>query len=217
MSVESELKLVELICTRICHDLIGSVGALSNGIELLDDCDEDFLKEIQKLLADSSNALTAKLKLFRIVFGQSRKSESSISTVKSLLEPYVSVISRKNAPISLNINLSRTIEKNTYWEKLLMVLAIIGCDSLPRGGIIEIKDSAECIFCVSAIGKNACMNKEATEVMEQVHDNYEQVLENASPQVAPVVLAEEISCKLGVDMKVKTVFDRVDFCIKLKP
>lgn len=214
MSVESELKLVELICARICHDLIGSVGALSNGVELLDDCDADFLKETQKLLADSSNALTVKLKLFRIVFGQSLKSESSISNVKNLLEPYVSVMGRRNSPISLSINLSEAIEKNPYWEKLLMVLAIIGCDSLPRGGIIEIADSSECIFCVSAIGKNACMNKETAEAIEQVYDDYEQVLEKATPRVAPVVLAAEISRKLGVRMKVEAVSDRVDFYIK---
>ena len=35
MSVQVDLSVLELVCSRLCHDLVGPVGAAANGIELL--------------------------------------------------------------------------------------------------------------------------------------------------------------------------------------
>lgn len=42
MSEISSSALSEIICTRISHDLIGNIGAVSNAVELLEDGDMDF-------------------------------------------------------------------------------------------------------------------------------------------------------------------------------
>ena len=51
----------ELICTRISHDLIGNIGAVSNAVELLEEGDMDFLDDIKSILKTSSGVLSARL------------------------------------------------------------------------------------------------------------------------------------------------------------
>ena len=59
----------ELICTRISHDLIGNIGAVSNAVELLEEGDMDFLDDIKSILKVSSTVLSARQKFFRMAFG----------------------------------------------------------------------------------------------------------------------------------------------------
>ncbi len=63
-----EHSLDALVSSRICHDLISPVGAISNGIELLEGYAAR-MPEIE-LIADSVDNATAKLRFFRICFGQ---------------------------------------------------------------------------------------------------------------------------------------------------
>jgi len=41
---------MELLCSRICHDLISPVTAINNGMELREDDPDDMLNDIQDLL-----------------------------------------------------------------------------------------------------------------------------------------------------------------------
>ncbi len=47
--------LASLLCSRLCHDLMSPVGALSNGIELLaDEIDPDMRDKCIELLGESA-------------------------------------------------------------------------------------------------------------------------------------------------------------------
>lgn len=59
-----------LVSSRICHDLISPIGAISNGVELLSDGPGRNTPELG-LIGDSVNTAAAKLKYFRIAFGSS--------------------------------------------------------------------------------------------------------------------------------------------------
>ncbi len=60
--------LSALISSRICHDLISPVGAVSNGVELLTAMGASKSPELG-LITESVSAATAKLKFFRVAFG----------------------------------------------------------------------------------------------------------------------------------------------------
>ena len=67
-----DLKLAALMCSKICHDLISPVGALSNGIEVLaDDDDPEMREHAMTLLETSAAQATAKLKFARLAYGSS--------------------------------------------------------------------------------------------------------------------------------------------------
>ena len=77
--------LSALISTRICHDLINPIGAISNGLELLGDIAPQNSPELE-LVADSAEQASAKLAFFRIAFGNtSPGAEASGPTVLRLI------------------------------------------------------------------------------------------------------------------------------------
>lgn len=63
-----EEDLIALVSSRICHDLISPIGAISNGVELLSAPGKQLSPEMS-LIADSVGAASAKLRFFRIAFG----------------------------------------------------------------------------------------------------------------------------------------------------
>jgi len=66
----SSLDLASLLCSRLCHDLLSPVGALTNGLELLaEEHDPEMRKRCFELFEQSARISTDKLKFFRLAFG----------------------------------------------------------------------------------------------------------------------------------------------------
>ena len=66
----SSTDLAALLCSRLCHDLLSPVGAVSNGLELLaDEKDPEMRRRCFELLEQSSRISTDKLKFFRLAYG----------------------------------------------------------------------------------------------------------------------------------------------------
>src|SRR5258708_33501082 len=68
--VPDALELAALLCSRVCHDLISPVGAIVNGLEVLDDNpkpeDRDFALD---LIRKSAKTASARLQFCRLAFG----------------------------------------------------------------------------------------------------------------------------------------------------
>jgi len=75
MSVSVDLRILELVCSRICHDLVSPVGAVNNGIELIREIsDEDSLDsglqgEALALIAHSAEQGSRRLRVLRLAYG----------------------------------------------------------------------------------------------------------------------------------------------------
>lgn len=64
--------LVALICSRLCHDLAGSIGAVNNGVELLaEETDAAMREEAIGLIAQSASDAARRLSFFRLALGSS--------------------------------------------------------------------------------------------------------------------------------------------------
>ncbi|MDF1722761.1 MAG: histidine phosphotransferase family protein [Minwuia sp.] len=67
-----DLNFSALLSSRICHDLVGPIGALSNGIELMElEDDPAMATDALDLLKMSANNASNRLKFLRLVFGAS--------------------------------------------------------------------------------------------------------------------------------------------------
>src|SRR5690606_41497048 len=62
------MAVLELLCSRLCHDLVGPVGAVNNGLELVEE-DPSSLDDIMPLLTSSARQAWKRLDFFRIAFG----------------------------------------------------------------------------------------------------------------------------------------------------
>jgi len=61
--------VMELLASRICHDLISPVGAIHNGIEFMEEMGADAMDDALGLIKHSASQSTAKLAAFRMAYG----------------------------------------------------------------------------------------------------------------------------------------------------
>src|SRR3979490_53816 len=68
--VPDALELAALLCSRVCHDLISPVGAIVNGLEVLDDNPKPDDREFALgLIRKSAKTASARLQFCRLAFG----------------------------------------------------------------------------------------------------------------------------------------------------
>lgn len=132
----SPTELAALLCSRLCHDMLSPVGALSNGLELLrDERDPQMRQRCMELLEQSARISADKLKFFRLAygaaggFGQAVPVDEPRALVQALLGD--------NDRIVLAWAVSDAMLPKAA-VKVLLNLAAIGIDALPRGGNLDI-------------------------------------------------------------------------------
>lgn len=150
---DASLDLAALLCSRLCHDLLSPVGALSNGLELLaDERDPEMRKRCMELLEQSARTSADKLKFFRLAFGAAGGFGETVPVdePRALIDALVA----GNARITLNWTLGVPVLPKAA-VKVLLNLAHIGIESLVRGGTLdigaELRDGASEIV-VRAVG-----------------------------------------------------------------
>ena len=74
----SAAELAALLCSRVCHDIISPVGAINNGLELLDEGGAD--EDAMKLIRTSARNASARLQFARIAFGAAGSAGMLIDT-----------------------------------------------------------------------------------------------------------------------------------------
>lgn len=128
------LRMVELLCSRLCHDLSGPVGAIRNGVELLDDMGSD--AETAALVADSSRRAAARLRLFRLAYGQAGIQPAGGFT--DVRAAFVACLEGGKVQLSWPDEAAPT-DPPPGLAKLLLNGLILGDESLPRGGTLGIR------------------------------------------------------------------------------
>ena len=160
------LDLAALLCSRVCHDLISPVGAIVNGIEVMEeDKDEETKKFALDLIKKSATQASAKLQFCRLAFGAAGSAGAQIDlgdaekAARGLLE---------DGKTTLAWNLPRQLlAKNRV--KLLLNMLLIATGAIARGGTLTVdpvSDGEEVAgFVVTASGLNARLNPATIELL----------------------------------------------------
>ena len=125
-----------LLCARLCHDLLGPVGALGNGLELLAlDQDPAMRRQTLELMTSSSAAVAAKLKFFRLAFGTGgdMAQRLSITGVQTVINDFYAL--RPNIRLGWVVN---GVDLPHPMARILAVFAMLAGDALLRGGDLDI-------------------------------------------------------------------------------
>lgn len=132
----SSTDLAAMLCSRLCHDMLSPVGALSNGLELLaEERDAEMRGRIVELLEQSARISADKLKFFRLAFGAA----GGFGEMVPVEEPrgLIEALAGNNGRIELRWSLAVT-ELPKPAVKVLLNLALFGIEALVRGGELEI-------------------------------------------------------------------------------
>jgi len=154
-SAPDQLELAALLCSRVCHDLISPVGAIVNGLEVLDDNpkpeDRDFALD---LIRKSAKTASARLQFCRLAFGAAGSSGAQIDLgdAQTMARGHI-----EDGKTTIAWNLPRLLlPKNRV--KLLLNMLIIAQQTIPRGGTLTVDPLGEgetMSFRVTATGLNA--------------------------------------------------------------
>jgi histidine phosphotransferase ChpT len=125
--------LAALLCSRVCHDIISPVGAINNGLELLDEGGAD--EDAMDLIRTSALNASVRLKFARLAFGASGSVGASIDTGEA--EKAVRDFIGADRKTEITWSGPRAIiPKNKV--KLLLNLFLVAYGAIPRGGTIDI-------------------------------------------------------------------------------
>ncbi|MCG8561231.1 MAG: histidine phosphotransferase family protein [Hyphomicrobiales bacterium] len=156
----SELELAALVSSRICHDVISPVGAISNGLEVLaDESDEVMREHALDLIRKSAQQASAKLQFARLAFGAAGSAGAEIDlrdaekVARGILDGGKHTIDW-TGPVA-------NLPKDKV--KLLLNMVTIGLTTLPRGGAISVTvtgDAADAAFVVQCRGEHSRLPEE---------------------------------------------------------
>jgi len=149
------LDLAALLCSRVCHDLISPVGAIVNGLEVMeDDNDQETKAFAMDLIKKSVRQASAKLQFCRLAFGAagSAGAQIDLGDAEKVARGFL-----EDEKTKITWNLPRLLlPKNRV--KLLLNMLLIAGQSIPRGGQIQVDpigNGETMSFRISATGSYA--------------------------------------------------------------
>jgi len=148
------LDLAALLCSRVCHDVISPVGAIVNGLEVLEEDDPSMRDFALDLIQKSAKQASARLQFARLAFGAAGSAGASIDLGDA------EAVARGmfgDEKVTLSWSAPRALfPKNKV--KLLLNLLMVATGAVPRGGTIDVSvtgDAETCSFALKAKGPHA--------------------------------------------------------------
>jgi histidine phosphotransferase ChpT len=159
------LDLAALLCSRVCHDVISPVGAIVNGLEVLEDENDASMREFAlDLIRKSSRQASARLQFARLAFGAAGSAGAMIDLGDA---EQVARGMFQDEKVKLSWTAPRALlPKNQV--KLLLNLLVIATNAVPRGGTIDVAVTGEgeaAEFVLTSKGSHARIPPHAEELL----------------------------------------------------
>jgi histidine phosphotransferase ChpT len=134
-----DLMLLSLLCSKLCHDLVGPVSAIGNGVEILQDEDDPAMrKQAIELLAHIAELAANRLKFMRLAFGAAGGGGVAINlaearnTAADFLADGRGELDWPKSDDDANLGPDKT------GIKILLNLILIANDAITPGGFVRI-------------------------------------------------------------------------------
>lgn len=178
--------LSALVASRLCHDLVSPVGAISNGLEVLaEEDDPAVIRQAVDLLGHSVGQAQRKLQFYRLAFGASSGSSDEMDAgeiarlAEELVEENRIQLDWRDRP--------ETLPKIP--ARIFANMILVGEDCLPRGGTLTAVTGRDQVQ-LTAEGEGCRLREEFAAVFDGNS-------EDPMPHVAPGVLLTELVADAG--------------------
>ena len=186
----SQTELSELVCTRISHDLIGNIGALSGALELIKENGDVLDGDTHQIIATATNTLKARQKFFRLAFGM----DNSLVEMPELLEickDYLATVGNRSAAIEL-----QTTGVTANLAKILCLSVMTAAEICIKGGRINVSVNKQNLQITLDSDYKLAANKLAA---------YNQIVNNQKPDenISQYVQLIYLRAVIGEDVTMK--------------
>ncbi len=191
--MNTSLDLAAMLCSRLCHDMLSPVGALTNGLELFaDEKDPAMRGRIIELLEQSAKTSADKLKFFRLAFGAAGGFGElvPVDEARAVIEALIGNNGRIEARWALS---GASLPKPAI--KMLLNLALIGIEALVRGGTLDLGAElreGESEIVIRAAGPRIAFDPLVGKALEGTLAAGE-----LSSRTAPAVMLRQLTDELG--------------------
>jgi histidine phosphotransferase ChpT len=137
--MHNDLLMAELLCTRLCHDLTGPIGAVNNGAEFLAEEGFNLQSQAVDLITSSAFSAVTRLQFYRMAYGRVRDhGEASLTDKQKMAADFFA-----DSKITLDWPDSHTdaagVSVSHKMSRLLYNLLIVVSGVLVRGGTLAVR------------------------------------------------------------------------------
>lgn len=130
-----DMRVIGLLSSHLCHELVNPLGAVNNGIELLLDVGDDMRDEAMGLIESSAQRTAKRLQFYRMAYGMA--GVSSLDELIKVQELTNDLLGEGRLSLEWPDE-ERNPQLQPGWGRLLMNLAAAAAETLPRGGVLTI-------------------------------------------------------------------------------
>jgi len=164
MSIQMDMRVTHLLCSRMCHDLISPASAVKTGVEFIQDTGSGMEADALSLLENSAGQLNAKLTFFRSAFGRGGEADN-LSRVRELVQGLAG-----GGKVSLDWPMEAgDLALGRDAARLLLNLLFLAFDTVQVSGILTVRlaNLSEGIGVAIAMeGRGVRIRDDLTEAME---------------------------------------------------
>ena len=207
--IQIDLRVAELLASRLCHDLVSPVGAVNNGLELMaEDLDPEMLQDALALADKSAKQASATVQFFRLAYGQAgRQVDLGPAELKRLAEGYLTA---QKAELAWDAD-ALVLNGPEGGGKLLLNLIALAVETLQRGGTIRVEAAGDGQSVrVAGEGTNARLRDETRAAIANGAD-----VAQLSPRAVQGYFSRLIAQRMGGDLRVREDGDAVTFEVAL--
>jgi histidine phosphotransferase ChpT len=200
----SDLDLAALLCSRVCHDVISPVGAIANGLELIDDpeMDPETKETALEMVRSSARTASAKLKFCRIAFGAAGSAGALIDMGEAGEIAKAFVGSEK---VKLEWQAPRE-NRPKQQVKLVLNMLLMAMAGIPRGGLVTVSVEGD-TFSARAVGDRAKVPEAIGQVLDGTID-----LATLDARLVQPYYAKQLAQSAGLNLSM--AMDEADVLVK---
>jgi len=178
-----DLRMAELLLARLCHDLVGPVGAISNGLEILND-EPEFAVDAGALISQSVQQAATRLQFYRIAYG-------SIQAIGDETTRDAAIAFFAHTKVRCHW---ATTAVPGGWQKLICNLLLLASEALLRGGDLRLDiEAGGQAVTVTAIGEGVRLAEGTAALLEGAVE-----AGDLTPRTVQAAFAGALARRLGV-------------------
>jgi histidine phosphotransferase ChpT len=207
--IQIDLRVAELLASRLCHDLVSPVGAVNNGLELMaEDLDPEMLQDALALADKSAKQASSTVQFFRLAYGQAgRQVDMGPAELRRLAAGY---LTSQKAELAWDAD-ALVLNGPEGGGKLLLNLIALAVETLQRGGTIRVEAAGDGQSVrVAGEGTNARLRDETRAAIANGVD-----VDQLSPRAVQGYFTRLIAQRMGGDLQVLEADGAVSFQVQL--